>query len=251
MNHLTTAEREMDSRGASTLVNTMMNHHDTIHREIAYWQQSVKGTENYMTEAQKLGAKNIKSWYDLEAKTRSYNAPDWKVSPRNAVLFEKFRNDPNYHIKNIVELAARSLIFEMLRADGIDAKVVVTSDSDDVLGGADVIATINTPHGEEHMAFDIAVSENRTYLDEKEGRTETICYEFDAVKKLKHKPIPRVVFAVPPRVMVTFISAYMKQIQTKGFIDRKDILTLFKASASDTVRTLSKKINDRVGAIIH
>lgn len=251
MAHLTAAEREIDSHGASTLVNTLMNHDETISRQISYWQRSVKGTEDYMSPSEKLGSQNIKNWYNLESKTRSYNAPEWKISPDRTALFERFRNDPNYHIKNIVELATRSLIFEMLRADGIDAKVVVTSDSDDVFGGADVIATINTPHGEKHVAFDIAVSENAEYLGKKEERTETICYEFDSIKKLKQKPIPRVVFAIPPRVMTKFISEYMKHISTKGFIDRKDILTFFRDASSDTVRTLSKKVHARIDKIIH
>lgn len=248
---LTATEREMDSHGASTLVNTLMDHKDDIHRQISYWQRSINGNEAYMTPDEKLGAFNIKNWYELETKTRTYRAPNWKLSPERTVLFERFRSDPNYHIKNVVELATRSLIFEMLRADGIDAKVVVTSDSDDALGGADVIATIHTPHGEEHVAFDIAVSENREYLTKKEERTETICYEFDAVKNLKHKPIPRVVFAIPPRVMAGFLSEYMKEIASKGFIERKDILVLFKAAASGTVRTLSEQVHSRLGAIIH
>lgn len=251
MTHLTAIEREMDSRGASTLVNTLMEHKDSIYRDISYWQRSIKDNKDYMTPDEKLGARNIKTWYDIETKTRSYSVPGWKLSPERTALFERFRNDPNYHIKNIVELAARSLIFEMLRADGIDAKVVVTSDPDDAFGGADIIATINTPHGEEHVAFDIAVSENAEYLRKKEDRTETICYEFDAVKKLKHKPIQRVVFAVPPRVMAGFISEYMKQIAKNGFIERKDILLLFRAAATDTVRTLSEKVHNRIDAIIH
>lgn len=130
--HLTSAEREIDSRGASTLVNTLMNHEENIHHDISYWQRSVKGTQEYMTSTEKLGAENIKSWYDLESKVRSYNAPGWKIAPERTALFMEFRNDPNYTIKNLVELVTRSLIFEMLRADGIDAKVQVTSDTDDV-----------------------------------------------------------------------------------------------------------------------
>lgn len=179
-----------------------MDHHSTIHQEIAYWQRSIKGQTDYMDQNQKLGAKNIKDWYDIESKTRSYNAPEWKVTAERTVLFERFRNDPNYHIKNIVELITRSLILEMLKADGIDAKVYVTSDSDDVFGGADVIAAIDTNHGEEYVAFDIAVSESQEYLSKKELPTETHCHEFNAFKKRKNKkPMPRVVFAIPPRVM--------------------------------------------------
>jgi hypothetical protein len=78
----------------------------------------------------------------------------------------------------------------------------VTSDSDDVCGGADAIAVIDTNHGEEYVAFDIAVSENFEYLSKKATPTETHCHEFNAFKKRKdRKPIPRVVFDIPPRVM--------------------------------------------------
>ena len=156
-----------------------------------------------MTMEQKEGAKNIREWYTNESKFRTYNVPEWKVSPERTLLFERFRNDPNYHIKNIVELMTRSLILEMLKADGIDAKVYVTSESDDVCGGADVIAVISTNHGEEYVAFDIAVSENFEYLRGKATPTETHCHEFNAFKQRKdRKPIPRVVFDIPPRVMV-------------------------------------------------
>lgn len=249
MSQLTTLERNIDAQGASTLVNTLMDHDDEIYREISFWQRSIGGKKDYMTETQKLGAENIKTWYELESKTRSYHAPNWKISADKTLLLARFRNDPNYHIKNIVELTIRSLIFEMLRADGIDAKVVVTSDSDDAFGGADVIAIINTNHGEEYIAFDIAISESQEYLGKKEERTETICYEFNAVKNLKHQPIPRMVFAVPPRVMAQFIVGYMKNIATQSFIDRKTILPMFKNAATDTIRTLTKKVHDRIGAL--
>lgn len=139
----------------------------------------------------------------------------------------------------------------MLRADGIDAKVMVTSDSDDVFGGVDVIVTIHTPHGEEHVGFDIAVSDNGAYLDEKWRRTESICHEFNAYKGHGNKYIPRIVFPISPRVMAKFLSEYMKRVAEKGFVDRKDILTLFKISASGTVQELSEKVYNQVDAIIH
>lgn len=204
MSHLTTLERNMDSRGASTLVNTLMDHKDDIHYQISYWQRSIMGQETYMTAEEKTGSQNIQDWYNLESKTRSYHVPNWKTSPDRTVLLQRFRDDPNYHLKNLVELVSRSLVFEILRADGIDARVMVTSDSDDVFGGADMIVTINDPkdsNKESYLAIDLAISESNEYLEKKEERTETICYEFDALKNLKHKPIPRIVFAIPPRVM--------------------------------------------------
>lgn len=248
---LTAIERDLDSQGASTLVNTLMNHREDIYKEISYWQRSIGGNEEYMTSQEKIEARNIKSWYDFESKSRSYSAPEWKISPERTALFTAFRNDPNYHIKNIVELATRSLIFEMLRADGIDAKVQVTSDSDDVFAWVDVIATINTPHGEEYVGFDIAISENPQYLAKKEERSETICREFNLYKKRADTSIPRVVFSISPRIMVRFLSEYMKRVAEKGFVDRKDILTLFKMSASGTVQKLSEKVHNQVDAIIH
>ncbi len=205
-----------------------------------------------MTAQEKLGAKNIKDWYDIESQTRSYKSPNWKLSPERIALFKEFRDDPNYHIKNIVELIARSLILEMLRADGVEAKVFATSDSDDVFGGADVIAAIDTKHGEEYVAFDIAVSENKDYLDQKENPLETQCHEFNDFRKRKlYSKMPRVVFAIPPRVMTRFLSEYMTQIATKGFVEKKDILPLFKSSATSTVRDLSTKIHARIDNLIH
>ena len=74
----------------------------------------------------------IHAWYWKESQSRSYQAPSWKISPERALLFQQFRSDPNYHLKNLVEVVARNLVEEMLRSDGIDATVSLSSDSDDV-----------------------------------------------------------------------------------------------------------------------
>lgn len=252
MTKLTTAEREIDSHGASTLVNTLMNEDGLIHHAISYWQRSVNGQMEYMTSEEKIGAKNIQSWYDFESKGRSYKAPNWKVPPERTALFAEFRNDPNYVIKNIVELVTRSLIFEMLKADGITAKVMITTDSDDVFSATDAIAAVQTPHGEEYVGFDIAVSENPEYIAQKEQRTRTICREFNMAKNLNpDQSIPRMVFAIPPRVMAEFISTYMKRIATSGSISRDDILPLFQKASLGTAEGLSTTIHNRFNTLIH
>jgi hypothetical protein len=77
-------------------------------------------------------AEAINRWYWNESQTQSYQAPNWKITPERTLLFQQFRSDPNYHLKNLVEIVARNLVEEMLRSDGINAKVLLTSDSDDV-----------------------------------------------------------------------------------------------------------------------
>ena len=90
----------------------------------------------------------------------------------------------------------------------------MTSDSDDVFGGVDLIAEMRDAHGVlQHVGFDLAVSDNPEYLEQKECRTETLCSEFNARKKLKNKRIPRQVVAIPPRVMAGFLSKYMEAIE--------------------------------------
>lgn len=63
MTHLTAIEREMDSRGASTLVNTLMEHEKNIHKEIAFWNQSVNNQFSLMGESDAHFANNIRTWY--------------------------------------------------------------------------------------------------------------------------------------------------------------------------------------------
>lgn len=178
--------------------------------QIDFWQDAIKGKykETDLDREERERAEFINAWYWKES--QSYQAPNWKISPERALLFQQFRSDPNYHLKNLVEIVARNLVEEMLRSDGIEATVSLTSDSDDVFSGVDLIIEVQTPNGKEYTGIDIAISENPRYLTKKEERTETVCREFNAYKGHGSKTMPRQVFAIPPHIMAKFLSSYMK-----------------------------------------
>lgn len=77
----------------------------------------------------------------------------------------------------------------------------------------DFIAEMRNRKGElEHIGLDLAISDNPEYLKQKEFRTETLCSEFNARKKLKGKRIPRQVFAIPPKIMARVLPKYMEMV---------------------------------------
>lgn len=174
-----------------------------------------------------------------------------KIPPERTLLFEQFRNDPNYHLKNIVEIAARNLVEGMLRSDGIEAKVLLTSDTDDVFGGVDLIIEVQTPTGVGYTGIDIAISENPNYLAKKEERTETVCREFNAYKKHGHKTMPRQVFAIPPRVMARFLSGYMDRISSGEKMESTEMLALFNEAKNKTVAVVREATQSKVTEIMH
>lgn len=153
-------------------------------RGIDSWQSAIKAEGEPTKEAV-----NIHNWYWSQVRSRSYQAPSWRITPERTALFQKFRSDPYYHLKNLVEIVARSLVEEMLKAEGLDAKVMVTSDSDDVFSGVDFIVEIKSEKGsKDYVGFDLAVSDNPEYLQKKGQRTHTVCREFNQFMGWKKSP---------------------------------------------------------------
>jgi len=62
-------------------------------------------------------------------------------------VIKKFKDDKNYFIKSMVEVMWRELIFKHLRSlpwlDDTNIKVINTSDIDDVIGGVDIIISLD------------------------------------------------------------------------------------------------------------
>ncbi len=99
------------------------------------WQSAIRGAHLRSGEGRNEAfrtAENVRKWYWNESHSRSYQAPSWRISPERSALFAEFRNDPNYHLKCLVEVVARAFVEASLRSDGMDASVMITSDSDDV-----------------------------------------------------------------------------------------------------------------------
>lgn len=152
-----------------------------------------------------------------------------------------------------MEVVARNLVEEMLRSDGIDATVMLTSDTDDVFSGVDLIIEVKTPEGrKEYTGIDIAVSKNPHYLKQKEEkRTETVCREFNAYKRHGHKTMPRQIFAIPPRVMARFLSGYMDRISSGEPMESAEVLALFHEAKNKTVAAVRETTGSRVAEIMH
>lgn len=132
---------------------------------------------------------NVFNWYWKQVRTRSYQAPNWRIPAERTALFQKFRSDPCYHLKNLVEIVTRGLVEDMLRAEGHDAKVMITSDSDDVFSGVDFIVEIKSSGGSKSYAgFDLAISNNPEYLEQKALKTHTVCREFNQFMGWKKTP---------------------------------------------------------------
>lgn len=152
LNQTTVHSSIPESRGAATLRDGLarslgIEGHDALIEQIDFWQDAIKGRykKEELIESEQRRAETINTWYWKESQSQSYQAPNWKISSERSLLFQQFRSDPNYHIKNLVEVVARNLVEEMLRSDGIDASVSLTSDSDDVFSGVDLIIEVQTP----------------------------------------------------------------------------------------------------------
>ncbi|MDD5376884.1 MAG: hypothetical protein PHH16_02080 [Candidatus Gracilibacteria bacterium] len=224
----------------SSIKKVRGKYNKTLAKQINFWESAVSG--NY--RSMKLGKKEYKEsevinkWYLEEVQSRSYQAPNWKISPERALLFQQFRSDPNYHLKNLVEVVIRDLVEDMLRSDHIEASVSLTSDSDDVFAGVDLIVEMKTPNGAEYVGLDIAISDDVYYLSKKEERTETICREFNAFRRLGNKMMPRQVFAIPTYVMNKFMYSYMRRVASGDRVKSSELTTLLIESNIKIVTTL-------------
>lgn len=238
-----------DNRGAATLRDALVKNErhlskERLLREIESWQDAIKG-KNRSDSA----SENVRQWYWNEVRSRSYQAPSWKIAPERSALFQQFRSDPYYHLKNLVEIVARGLVEEMLRSEGVEAQVYVTSDSDDVFSGVDFIVEVKTPEGKkDYVGFDLAISENREYLDKKETRTETVCYEFNSFMRHGKKTIPRQIFAIPPKVMAGFLPSYMELVAKGKTPSSKETLELLEFAKT---RTVAKTVETTKSAVAH
>lgn len=263
-----------NDRGAESIIFALTRFESAESREflkdkIDFWQESIKGKYQKHTvpqqgetipeqDEQSLRAERIQKWYWKESQSRSYQAPNWRITPERAALFHKFRSDPNYHIKNLVEVVSRVLVEETLRSCGEDAHVVMTSDSDDVFSGVDLIVEQKAEDGSKHYTgIDIAISENPRYLEKKALRTETTCREFNSYKRHGNKVIAREVFAIPPRVMAGFLSEFMDKIANGDTISPAETMLLLehaKARNTEEAKTVSHvrdRVQDRVSRTLH
>lgn len=247
-----------ESHGAITLLYRLarslgVEGHDVLIKRINFWQTAMKGefdSENSSTkEIQEM--KRVHDWYRNELKSYSYAAPGWEIRTERALLFQEFRNDPYYHLKNLVEVVMRQVINELLRSQGVEAVVYLTSDSDDVFAKVDMIIEAKTEKGTEYMGMDLAVSENPEYLRNKQQRTMTVCCEFNAYKKLGKREMVRQVFSVSPQTMARFLSECMARVASHGRVDSEEILSLFYEAKNPTAQAVQSSTQSRTREVLH
>lgn len=118
---------------ASSIVKALVKNYDAIEDDLAFWQRAIREQTEYMSSSDLEYTRRIKVWYDNENKNHSYSVEGFRVKPEHSEMFVRFKNDPNYHLKNLVEMVARCMIEEYMRESGLKVETWVTSDCDDVL----------------------------------------------------------------------------------------------------------------------
>lgn len=195
-------------------------------------------------------AEAIHSWYWKESRSQSYQAPNWKISPERSVLFQQFRSDPNYHLKNLVEVVARNLVEEMLRSDGIDAKVMLTSDSDDVFSWVDLIIEVKTPEGNDTQELILLYRKVRSILQKKRNVrrrhvVNLMLINDMVIKQSLGKFLPFL------QTMSWFLSIYMEKISSNGvWFDSGEVLSLFHEAKNNRAK-VCESTQSRVQNVIH
>lgn len=245
-------------RGAETLRDGLarslgIEGHDELVKRIDFWQHAMSGAYKLrnLPPDEIRASEVVYKWYTQELQHHSYHSPTWKVLPERAELFRQFLEDPYYHLKNLVEVVMRQVLEEMLRLQGVDATVYLTSNGDDVFGGVDVIVEAKMQDRIEYMGIDIAVSDNREYLEEKQQRTATICREFNTCKRLGKMSMAREVFSVSPHTMARFLSDYMERVILNGRVKPREVLTLFEDAKTPTIDTVHQDARNQVNDILH
>lgn len=106
--------------------------HDELAEEIDFWQDSMRGKYDNMSISDQVYAKRIHNWYEAQIRSHGYQSRDFHIPASKMMLLQKFREDPNYHLKNLVELVLRSLLDQFYKLEGRSVKVLRTTDIDDV-----------------------------------------------------------------------------------------------------------------------
>lgn len=224
-------------------------------RQIDFWLYAIKHfhLKNRPDVQMSQEGRNIAKWYLDESKSKSYQARNWRIDPKYAALFQEFRSDEFYHLKNLVEVVMREIVEITLVAEGFtQVQVYRTSDTDDVTAGADLIAQLQKSDGSKQtFAIDIAVSSNTKYLEKKQERTYTRCREFNAyMGKASDTPMAREVLAIAPEVMGYYLVQYLKAIGQGKALNDAQKLQLFESAQKHTVHHTRERTQSRVYTVM-
>jgi hypothetical protein len=200
-----------------SLVDSLINYDEIeLTRNIGAWQNAIKKWENWEKIIQK--DHNIYLWYNTESK-KTYSSDKLVQNKRNTELVAKFKNDPNYIFKNIIELLSRELLYKHIRSiedfKDHDIKIYNTSDSDDIFWWVDCIVEISKDWewNEESFWIDVAVTNNHEYLEKKSQKNQTFCLEYNLFKwKNPTEKMPRIVLQFKTEIMAKLVTEYLRLI---------------------------------------
>ncbi len=215
-----------------------LNHLNTkshgLKEKVTHWQKSILQSD---TKHLSQWEKNIVSWYRFN--NVSYHCNEYKISPEKQEILDKYRNDPYYIFKNMVEIMGRDLISKRLRnilknelsSDDARLQVFISSDSDDVFWWVDVISKIQYWWKTSYLGIDIAVSWNQEYLANKtQKKTQSICMEFNLEEKLPPTTkMPRYVLQFSPEIMAEMLHQYLEAVENGIHIDTLDMYQNIRA----------------------
>lgn len=238
----TKQDREIDMKsGAATLVLRLWENVQDLSN---FWQRVLKWNQQYLSEKDLKKATNISTWYKIE-KWNSYSSPNYKNNPEKEALIKKHRQDPNYIFKNIVEMFVRKMFKEYFTDNQIEAKVYVTSDSDDALAGIDIIVEIDN----KVFGIDVCCTSSEITIEKKTVKNICTPIEYNLYKKTHlFREIPRIVFPVDKNRLSIFLEKCMNEVEINWNLKKGNILKYFQNSSEkyDPTKLLVWDYKDKI-----
>lgn len=115
----------------------------------------------------------------------------------------------------------------------MEATVLITSNYDDVFSKTDLIIELKKDGVVTPISVDMAVSRNADYLYTKLSPFITECREYNYKNHRKERGMSRVVLAIPPERMATFLSEYMDQVSSGNFPTSLEAYEMFLGQKRD------------------
>jgi len=192
---------------------------------IDFFQDTITKDMNWIPPSN-LAEANIVKWF--KSNNKSYFSEKYLLTNRKREIFESIKWEKYYIFKKIVEEIWRELVQKLfeekvakLKDNNISIETLITSESDDVSWGVDLIVIYNENWKESYLWIDIAVSNSSKYLEEKnEKRSVARCIEFNLNKWLPIETvIKRVVVAFEKEVLANFLLEFFESIKEIWIID--------------------------------
>jgi len=226
-----------------------------MHDRIDFWLDSIKHFYDKKSPETSMSIEwqNIAMWYLRESKAHSYQARNWKIDPKYLALFQEFRSDEFYHLKNLVEVVLREIVELKLMAEGFrEVQVYRTSDHDDVTAWADLIAKVRRPDGSRYtFAIDLAVSGSEKYLSKKLERSQTKCREYNRYTDHHVDTLmDREVIAIRPEVMWHALIQYLWAVGSWKMLSSAQKLQLLEWPRSNSIASIRGSTSSRTQSLL-